>query len=204
MSLTRRLSIALLLAIALGVPFHPAEARKAHHRGNLSPVPVAGAMIDDRYPNLRLPEAYGSARAWKQRAKQVRRHVVRRYVPLPKPRPKNLAQGLVQEVAGAFSRPSRFIGGRLICAINVNAALAERGIRGTGSAWAKSFLRWGYPSAPVPGAVAIWHRGRNPKSGHVAIVARVERGRVFYWNPGRRGWRLTAYRRHPITYRVAG
>lgn len=129
--------------------------------------------------------------------------------PLPRERPAeapraNLAEGLVREVGRAFPAPSRFIGGRLICALNVNAALAARGIRGTGSAMAKSFLRWGRSTAPVPGAVAIWNRGRNPRAGHVAIVARVERGRVLFWNPSRRGWRLMAVRRPPIAYRIAG
>lgn len=106
-----RLLATLALAGAICAA-HPAEARKAHHRDNLAPVPVAGAMIDDRYPNLRLPEAYASARAWKRPAKQVRRHVVRRHVPipLPKPRPKSLASGLVEEVRQALPAPKGLAG----------------------------------------------------------------------------------------------
>lgn len=99
--------------------------------------------------------------------------------------------------------PARFIGGKLICAINVNAALAERGIQGTGSALAKSFLRWGYSTGPTPGAVAVYHRGRDPRSGHVAIVSRVEGGQVYIWNPTRRGWVEQVQRRAPIAYRAA-
>lgn len=104
-----------------------------------------------------------------------------------------------------FSRPLRYIAGRLVCAANVNLALAEKGIRGTGSRLAKSFLRWGREAGPTPGAVAVFHRGRNPQSGHVAIVAKVEGGKVFYWNPGSRGqgWRMVAIPRRPIAYRVA-
>jgi hypothetical protein len=104
----------------------------------------------------------------------------------------------------AIAAPARFIHGRLTCALNVGAALAERGIRGTGSARAKSYLAWGRPSAPLPGAVAVFHRG-GPKSpsGHVAIVAKVEGGTVWLWNPGRNGWRLTASHRQAIAYRSA-
>jgi hypothetical protein len=107
-------------------------------------------------------------------------------------------------VFAAIAAPARFIAGRLTCAVNVNAALAERGIRGTGSAMAKSFLAWGRPTAPVPGAVAVFHRG-SPKSasGHVAIVAKVEGGKVWLWNPSRSGWRLTASHRQAIAYRSA-
>lgn len=99
-----------------------------------------------------------------------------------------------------FSRPLRFIAGRLTCAVNVGAELARRGIRPTGSALAKSYLRWGRPSGPVPGAVAVYDRGGI--YGHVAIVAKVENGRVLIWNPGPRGWTLMAYHKRPIAYRV--
>jgi len=101
--------------------------------------------------------------------------------------------------------PARFIAGRLICAVNVNAALAARGIQGTGSRLAKSFLQWGRPSGPAPGAVAVYNRGRNPRSGHVAIVdAVLPDGRVVVWNPSPRGWVRHVYGRQPIAYRVAG
>lgn len=99
--------------------------------------------------------------------------------------------------------PAHYIAGRLVCAINVNAALAERGIQGTGSPRAKSFLGWGSSSGPVPGAVAVYNRGRNRMSGHVAIVSRVEGGKVYVLNPTRRGWIEHVYRKPAIAYRVA-
>lgn len=105
--------------------------------------------------------------------------------------------------SASIARPARYIGGRLICAINVNAALAERGIRGTGSALAHSFDRWGSASAPVPGAVAVTNRRGG---GHVAIVSRVENGRVYAWNPSTRGrgWKEVDYTNRRARYRVAG
>lgn len=115
-----------------------------------------------------------------------------------------LAEGFRRELIHALGMPRVWVKGPLSCARNVNAALAERGVRGTGSALAKSFLRWGRSSRPVPGAVAIYNRGRSKHTGHVAIVARVDRGRVLVWNPSRRGWRLMAYRKPAIAYRVAG
>jgi hypothetical protein len=105
--------------------------------------------------------------------------------------------------ADSFTAPLRFVFGQLTCAVNVNLALAEKGIRGTGSALAKSFLNWGRPSAPVPGAVAVYHRGRDKRQGHVAIVSRVFGRKVLVWNPSRSGWREIAYPRRAITYRVA-
>jgi hypothetical protein len=105
--------------------------------------------------------------------------------------------------AYAVARPARYIAGRLICAINVNSALAERGIRGTGSALAKSFLSWGRASQPVPGAVAVSSRRGG---GHVAIVSRIEGGKVYVWNPSPRGrgWQEMAYRHQAIGFRVPG
>jgi hypothetical protein len=104
----------------------------------------------------------------------------------------------------SIGRPARYIAGRLICAINVNAALAERGIRGTGSALALSFRHWGRSAGgPVPGAVIVSERRGG---GHVAIVSRVENGVVYAWNAtgGQRGWREIPYRHPVIDYRVPG
>lgn len=105
--------------------------------------------------------------------------------------------------ASAVSMPSRYIAGRLVCAINVGQALAERGIRGTGSALAKSYLGWGRPSGPEPGAVAVFNRGRG---GHVAFVHHVEPdGTVHYLNPSsrRHAWQVGPYNRRPIAFRMA-
>jgi len=104
---------------------------------------------------------------------------------------------------GSVSRPMHYIAGRLVCALNVNAALAERGIRGTGSALAHSFDRWGVRvSTPVPGAVAVSDRRGG---GHVAIVSRVEGGHVFVWNATGRhhGWYEVDYTNRQARYRVA-
>jgi hypothetical protein len=108
------------------------------------------------------------------------------------------------EIFGAAEKPSRYIAGRLVCARNVNAALAERGIRGTGSALALSFRRWGISAGgPVPGAVIVSARRGG---GHVAIVSRVANGIVYAWNAtgGRHGWHEIPYRHHVIDYRVPG
>lgn len=101
---------------------------------------------------------------------------------------------------------ARFIRGHLKCAVNVNAELARRGIKGTGSARAKDFLRWGRAvSGPVRGAVAVFTRGR--RGGHVAIVAGIRPdGTVIYLNPSssRQAWHLGPYHKRPIAFRVAG
>jgi hypothetical protein len=103
-----------------------------------------------------------------------------------------------------LGRPSRFIAGRLSCARNVGVALAERGIKGTGSALALSYLHWGRSAGgPVPGAVIVSSRRGG---GHVALVSRVVNGVVFAWNAsgGQRGWREIQYRHRVIDYRVPG
>ena len=108
------------------------------------------------------------------------------------------------EPAYTLSRPGRYVAGRLICAVNVGIALAERGIKGTGSALAMSYLRWGRSAGgPVPGAVIVSARRGG---GHVAIVSRVVNGVVYAWNAtgGQSGWREIPYRHHVIDYRVPG
>ena len=102
------------------------------------------------------------------------------------------------------SRPLRYIAGRLVCAVNVGAALAERGIKGTGSALALSYLHWGRSAGgPVPGAVIVSARRGG---GHVAIVSRVDHGIVYAWNAtgGVHGWREIPYRLRVLDYRVPG
>jgi hypothetical protein len=83
-----------------------------------------------------------------------------------------------------------------------SAALAERGIKGTGSALALSYLSWGRSAGgPVPGAVIVSSRRGG---GHVAIVSRVENGITYAWNAtgGQSGWREIPYRHRVIDYRV--
>ena len=125
------------------------------------------------------------------------------------PRPRLSRQEVVyanpmQSFGSRIARPMRYIGGRLICAVNVNAALAERGIRGTGSALAHSFDHWGIRVlSPIAGAVAVTDRRGG---GHVALVSRVEGSRVFVWNPSPhgRGWQEMEYTNRHARYRVAG
>ena len=113
-------------------------------------------------------------------------------------------QRVMAEGAGRVVAPARFIHGRLVCAVNVGMALAARGIRGTGSRLAKSYLHWGHASGPVPGAVAVFNRRGG---GHVAIVHHVRPdGTVIYLNPSsrRQAWQVGPYSRKPIAFRMAG
>lgn len=119
-------------------------------------------------------------------------------------RPIVIAAEPVAAMGWSAGKPVRYIAGRLICAVNVGSALAERGIKGTGSALALSYLHWGRSAGgPVPGAVIVSARRGG---GHVAIVSRVENGVVYAWNAtgGQSGWREIPYRHHVIDYRVPG
>jgi CHAP domain len=106
--------------------------------------------------------------------------------------------------AGGPRTPRHHTSRALGCAVNVGTALAERGVRGTGSPSSLSYLRWGRASGPVPGAVAVYRRpGKN--RGHVAIVTRVSGGKVCVMNPGRRAWReVCGYFRRAVAYRLPG
>jgi hypothetical protein len=113
-----------------------------------------------------------------------------------------IARSGIRASFSSAAAPARYIAGRLSCAKNVNAALAARGIRGTGSALARSFLVWGRASHPVLGAVAVYSRGR--RGGHVALVSRVEGGRVYVLNPSshRQRWVEMVYPRRALAYRM--
>src|SRR5690348_9934359 len=89
---------ALAAALGLLLCVNAAEARRARHI-SLAPVPVSGAMVDDRYPHLRLPEAYGSARAVRAVRPVHHRHKHRRQAIAQK---RSLARGLVDEVRQAL------------------------------------------------------------------------------------------------------
>lgn len=69
------------------------------------------------------------------------------------------------------------------CAIFANAICAECGLPTTGSAMAKSFLKWGRavtPSEVVPGDIAVKNRGApSSPSGHVGFVIKIEGGKVW-------------------------
>jgi hypothetical protein len=140
-------------------------------------------------------KAVRASRKAKGKAKRSKRAPI--YAP-----PLTLAQGARREIARAFGQPA-FVRGRLVCAVNVGRALASRGIKGTGSALAKSYLHWGRGSGPVPGAVAVFGRRGG---GHVAIVHSVKpNGQVIYLNPSarRQAWVVGPYRGRPIAFRIA-
>jgi uncharacterized protein (TIGR02594 family) len=57
------------------------------------------------------------------------------------------------------------------CAAFVGACLTDAGLPNTGSLMARSYLKYGSPiSEPKVGALAVFKRGTNPASGHVAFV----------------------------------
>lgn len=169
--------VTAVLVVAFSMAWSTAEARRYRHQ---SP-PEFGMALN---PMLDCPMCFAPV-------EQRTRIVVRRSY-------RAVQTSDVSDVAHA-----RYIHGRLVCAINVNAELAARGIPGTGSAMAKSFLSWGSPTEAQPGAVAVFNRGRG-KSGHVAIVHSVrDDGTIMYLNPGRRGWRVGPMNKRPIAFRVA-
>ncbi len=153
------------------------------------------------------PRRAAAHRERTQRVVVVRqaKHASRQVVQMPAERRlAPAAASLTPEPAYTLSRPGRYVAGRLICAVNVGIALAERGIKGTGSALAMSYLKWGRSAGgPVPGAVIVSSRRGG---GHVAIVSRVVNGVVYAWNAtgGQSGWREIPYRHHVIDYRVPG
>ncbi len=64
------------------------------------------------------------------------------------------------------------------CSAFVNWCLAQAGIAGTDSGWARSWAEWGVPiDSPPVGAVAVWARGRPSAdapvvTGHVGFVVK--------------------------------
>lgn len=211
--------IRAILAVALvAASITVAEARQAR-RPNLAPIPVPGAMVDDRYPHLRLPEAYGTARARKP-ARHSRRHYRKTYAqkrplvrvtaahpvvaqPSPEQRagwaPLSLPHGFVREVARALPSgrpagcPARAWCG---CWLGHHLGMARRDL------WlARNWARVGRPAGgPQVGAIVVW-------SHHVGKITAVGPGgriRVVSGNDGRAvrdRWRTT---RGVIAYRFAG
>lgn len=56
------------------------------------------------------------------------------------------------------------------CAIFINECMAQAGIKGTGKANAKSFLKWGVPTNnPRRGDIVVFDRGTKSWQGHVGI-----------------------------------
>lgn len=196
------LKLPALAALALVCTIVSAEARhRSPNPAYASCIPTGDVMRPCAYQpnflagvrsiNITLKRGHATAEARPaRRAVRVAHRAVSNYgAPTP-------------SLGYSVARPARYIAGRLVCAINVGAALAERGIRGTGSALAHSYDRWGHASDPTPGAVAVTDRRGG---GHVAIVSRVEGSRVFVWNPGSRGrgWAEIEYTNRHARYRVA-
>lgn len=56
------------------------------------------------------------------------------------------------------------------CAIFVNAALAMAGLKGSGNAMARGFLKYGQRlMLPAKGAIVVFSSSRGPASGHVGF-----------------------------------
>lgn len=193
------------LLVPVSVEAKPAPYRVDRFDGDRY---VAVAQATPQRPAIKQSRA-GKAR-YLYRVKKAPR------IKAPRVEPLTLAQGLRREIAIAGGLPEKldglkrtvvggpFIRGRLICAANVGAELARRGIKGTGSRLAMSYRNWGRASGPVPGAVAVFGRKGG---GHVAIVHSVRpNGQVIYLNPSsrRQAWVIGPYARRPIAYRVAG
>lgn len=65
------------------------------------------------------------------------------------------------------------------CSAFVNWCCKQAGIKGTGLANARSWLKWGVPvDKPVEGCIVILKRPPNPASGHVAFFVRELGGMV--------------------------
>jgi uncharacterized protein (TIGR02594 family) len=58
------------------------------------------------------------------------------------------------------------------CSSFVNFCHVQAGVRGTGSASARSWLHWGRPCQPYEGCVVVMSRGTNPALGHVGFYVR--------------------------------
>ena len=56
------------------------------------------------------------------------------------------------------------------CSAFVCFVVETNHLQSTKSAAARSWLTWGIPVSPSPGAIAVFPRGNNPNQGHVAIV----------------------------------
>lgn len=73
------------------------------------------------------------------------------------------------------------------CSAFCNWVLKQLDIEGTGSARARSWLRWGSPLfVPVPGCIVVLKRG-NPPSGHVGFFVRKAPGGLIKVLGGNQG-----------------
>lgn len=73
------------------------------------------------------------------------------------------------------------------CSSIMNWCFIQVGIKGTDSALARSWLRWGIPlDKPRPGAVMIYERGDEPWMGHVNLYTG-EDSRYYFGIGGNQG-----------------
>jgi hypothetical protein len=91
-----------------------------------------------------------------------------------------LGMAIDSVVYAASLHPSKYIRGRLTCALNVNRFLRHIGKAGTGSASSLSFLMFKRTSKPMRGDVVF--NNRSKYSGHVQIYD----GLGLCWNPSSR------------------
>jgi uncharacterized protein (TIGR02594 family) len=73
------------------------------------------------------------------------------------------------------------------CSSFVNWCCVQAGIKGTNSAAARSWLKWGKQlKQPVEGCVAVFKRGSDPAAGHVAFFVKQD-GDFIYVLGGNQG-----------------
>ena len=66
------------------------------------------------------------------------------------------------------------------CSSFVNWCVIQAGLKGTNSAAARSWLKWGMPvDLPQEGDIVIFKRGTNPASGHVGFYVRTLGDNVY-------------------------
>lgn len=75
------------------------------------------------------------------------------------------------------------------CSSFLNWCMGRAGIPGTGSALARSWLKWGVPleSPRVGCVVVIWHEKPDSWKGHVGLFLKEEEGQVYLWGGNQQG-----------------
>ena len=155
---TRRFLGAALAALCLIPITNAADARRAK-RVSMAPIPVAGAVVDDRFAHLRLPEAYATTRAWPKS-----KHTHQKWEP-------------VSAIGGLAARAGQYLGGnptgwaRAWCGKFLRMIVPSD--PGPAFNVARNWSRYGVPApGPVAGAIGVMPH-------HVGIViGRCADGRI--------------------------
>ena len=94
------------------------------------------------------------------------------------------------------------------CAAFINWIVKSIGLDGTGSALARSFLKWGSETeSPLPGDIVVISRGDSPYLGHVGLYLDSNQGVVLigggnqFDRVGVNGYsrsRVLSFRTHPL------